>query len=29
MAVGATPVDLKHGDILQLAGTQMEFVQAG
>lgn len=27
MSVGTTPVDLKNGDILQLAGTQMEFVQ--
>lgn len=27
MAVGATPVELRNGDILQLAGTQMEFVQ--
>jgi pSer/pThr/pTyr-binding forkhead associated (FHA) protein len=25
-AVGTTPVDLKHGDVLQLAGTQMEFL---
>jgi pSer/pThr/pTyr-binding forkhead associated (FHA) protein len=25
-AVGMTPVDLKHGDVLQLAGTQMEFL---
>lgn len=25
--VGMTPVDLKHGDVLQLAGTQMEFLQ--
>lgn len=24
--VGMTPVDLKHGDVLQLAGTQMEFL---
>ncbi|KQP47610.1 FHA domain-containing protein [Pseudorhodoferax sp. Leaf274] len=24
--VGTTPVDLKHGDVLQLAGTQMEFL---
>ncbi len=27
--VGTTPVDLKHGDVLQLAGTQMEFLHAG
>jgi pSer/pThr/pTyr-binding forkhead associated (FHA) protein len=26
--VGTTPVDLKHGDVLQLAGTQMEFLHA-
>ncbi|WP_326537968.1 FHA domain-containing protein [Pseudorhodoferax sp.] len=27
--VGTTPVELKHGDVLQLAGTQMEFLHAG
>jgi pSer/pThr/pTyr-binding forkhead associated (FHA) protein len=27
-AVGAEPVNLKHGDLLELAGTQMQFVQA-
>ncbi len=27
-AVGAEPVTLKHGDLLELAGTQMQFVQA-
>jgi pSer/pThr/pTyr-binding forkhead associated (FHA) protein len=27
-AVGADPVTLKHGDLLELAGTQMQFVQA-
>jgi hypothetical protein len=26
-AIGATPVALKNGDVLQLAGTQMQFVQ--
>jgi len=26
-AIGATPVSLKHGDVLQLAGTQMQFIQ--
>jgi len=26
-AIGATPVALKNGDVLQLAGTQMEFIQ--
>lgn len=26
-AIGATPVGLKHGDVLQLAGTQMQFIQ--
>ncbi|PZP99220.1 MAG: FHA domain-containing protein [Variovorax paradoxus] len=26
--VGTTPVDLKHGDVLQLAGTQMEFLHS-
>jgi hypothetical protein len=26
-AIGATPVALKNGDLLQLAGTQMQFVQ--
>lgn len=25
--IGATPVALKHGDVLQLAGTQMQFIQ--
>ncbi|RYX93040.1 MAG: FHA domain-containing protein [Comamonadaceae bacterium] len=27
VAVGAEPVTLKHGDLLELAGTQMQFVQ--
>ena len=27
-AIGAEPVSLKHGDLLELAGTQMQFVQA-
>jgi hypothetical protein len=27
-AIGADPVTLKHGDILELAGTQMQFAQA-
>ena len=27
-AIGADPVALKHGDLLELAGTQMQFVQA-
>ena len=27
-AIGADPVMLKHGDLLELAGTQMQFVQA-
>ena len=27
--VGATPMGLKNGDVLQLAGTQMQFVYAG
>ena len=26
-AIGADPVTLKHGDLLELAGTQMQFVQ--
>jgi pSer/pThr/pTyr-binding forkhead associated (FHA) protein len=26
--IGADPVTLKHGDLLELAGTQMQFVQA-
>jgi pSer/pThr/pTyr-binding forkhead associated (FHA) protein len=26
-AIGATPVSLKDGDVLQLAGTQMQFIQ--
>jgi pSer/pThr/pTyr-binding forkhead associated (FHA) protein len=26
-AIGAEPVTLKHGDLLELAGTQMQFVQ--
>jgi pSer/pThr/pTyr-binding forkhead associated (FHA) protein len=25
--IGATPVALKHSDVLQLAGTQMQFIQ--
>ena len=25
--IGGTPVALKHGDVLQLAGTQMQFIQ--
>ena len=28
-AVGSMPVGLKNGDVLQLAGTQMQFVHAG
>ena len=28
-AVGTAPVGLKHGDVLQLAGTQMQFVYPG
>jgi hypothetical protein len=28
-AIGAEPVTLKNGDMLELAGTQMQFVQAG
>jgi hypothetical protein len=27
-AIGAEPVTLKNGDMLELAGTQMQFVQA-
>lgn len=27
-SIGAEPVTLKHGDLLELAGTQMQFVQA-
>ncbi|MDB5875386.1 MAG: hypothetical protein JWQ07_4828, partial [Ramlibacter sp.] len=27
-AIGAEPVTLKNGDLLELAGTQMQFVQA-
>ncbi|HWI84204.1 FHA domain-containing protein [Ramlibacter sp.] len=27
-AVGAEPVPLRHGDLLELAGTQMQFVQS-
>jgi hypothetical protein len=27
-AIGPDPVALKHGDLLELAGTQMQFVQA-
>ena len=27
-AITAEPVTLKHGDMLELAGTQMQFVQA-
>ncbi|MDP3761254.1 MAG: FHA domain-containing protein [Ramlibacter sp.] len=27
-AIGSEPVTLKHGDLLELAGTQMQFVQA-
>ena len=27
-AIGGEPVTLKHGDLLELAGTQMQFVQA-
>lgn len=27
--VGADPVALRHGDLLELAGTQMQFVQTG
>jgi pSer/pThr/pTyr-binding forkhead associated (FHA) protein len=27
-AIGVDPVTLKHGDLLELAGTQMQFVQA-
>lgn len=26
--IGAEPVELKHGDMLELAGTKMQFVQA-
>lgn len=26
-AIGATPVSLKNGDVLQLAGTEMQFIQ--
>jgi hypothetical protein len=26
--MGADPVALKNGDLLELAGTQMQFVQA-
>jgi pSer/pThr/pTyr-binding forkhead associated (FHA) protein len=26
--IGATPVALKHGDVLHLAGTQMQFIQS-
>jgi pSer/pThr/pTyr-binding forkhead associated (FHA) protein len=26
--IGAEPITLKHGDLLELAGTQMQFVQA-
>ena len=26
-AIGAEPVALKNGDVLELAGTQMQFVQ--
>ncbi len=25
--IGAEPVSLRHGDLLELAGTQMQFVQ--
>jgi pSer/pThr/pTyr-binding forkhead associated (FHA) protein len=28
-AIGPEPVTLKHGDMLELAGTQMQFLQAG
>ena len=28
-AIGAEPVALKNGDMLELAGTQMQFLQAG
>lgn len=28
-AIGAEPVTLKNGDMLELAGTQMQFMQAG
>lgn len=28
-AIGADPVTLKNGDMLELAGTQMQFLQAG
>lgn len=28
VAVAAEPVHLKHGDVIELAGTQMQFVQA-
>jgi len=28
VALGAEPVTLKNGDLLELAGTQMQFVQA-
>jgi pSer/pThr/pTyr-binding forkhead associated (FHA) protein len=27
-AIGADPMPLKNGDLLELAGTQMQFVQA-
>jgi hypothetical protein len=26
-SIGATPVSLKNGDLIELAGTQMQFVQ--
>lgn len=26
-SIGADPVDLKNGDMLELAGTRMQFVQ--
>jgi len=26
--IGAEPVPLRHGDLLELAGTQMQFVQS-
>jgi hypothetical protein len=28
-AIGPDPVTLKNGDMLELAGTQMQFLQAG
>ena len=28
-AIGSTPVGLKNGDVLQLAGTQMQFIHTG